>query len=326
MLRPVGWVVVAGTLVAAGALAVVRLGDPQARRLVELVALVPLGLPLAALGAVAALVVLLASRHRLLPGLALGAALGLLGLHAWWLAPLYAGGATAAEPGSVVVMSLNFEVGDPGDLAATSREQHVDVLVLLEVTAARLDAVRSAGVMRRLPHVAGVEAGDASGTVVLSRFPVVATAPLYGGADSLAVRLDVPGPDRITVVAVHTRPPYQPEEWRDDHDRTLASLSRLPGDDVLLAGDFNATLAHAPMRRLLDRGFRDAADQADGGWSPTWPAGGHERRLGVVVPAFAAIDHVLTAPGLVVTGAETLDVAGADHRAVLVSVSRAARP
>ena len=77
------------------------------------------------------------------------------------------------------------------------------------------------------------------------------------------------------------------------------------------------------MRRILGLGFTDAADQVGGGWSPTWPTGGHERRLGVAVPSFAPIDHVLTAPGLVVTSEKTFEVAGADHRAVLARVSGA---
>jgi endonuclease/exonuclease/phosphatase (EEP) superfamily protein YafD len=75
------------------------------------------------------------------------------------------------------------------------------------------------------------------------------------------------------------------------------------------------------MRHIVDLGFSDAADQVGSGWSPTWPAGGHVSRLGVTVPAFAPIDHVLTSPALAVTAARTLEVAGADHRAVLASVS-----
>ncbi len=92
---------------------------------------------------------------------------------------------------------------------------------------------------------------------------------------------------------------------------------------MVLAGDFNATLAHAPVRRILDLGFADAAVQVNAGWSPTWPSGGYERRLGVTVPAFAAIDHVMTSPRLVVTQAETVAVPGADHEAVVATISGA---
>lgn len=323
LLRSAAWAGVAATVTAAGALALVRLGDPTSRRLIELVTLTPLGLPLAAIGAVTALVLLGTSGGRRPPGVALVVALALGGLHAWWVAPLYVGSASAAGPAPVVVMSLNFELGDARDLVEATRDRDVDVLVLHEVSTARLDGLRAAGILALLPHVAGEEGGQAQGTVVLSRFAVISDAPLHEESESRVVELDVDGIGQVHVVAVHTRPPYQPELWHADHDRTQAALSRLRADDaaVLLAGDFNATLAHAPVRRILEMGFTDALDQVGGGWAPTWPTGGHERRLGVVVPAFAAIDHVMTSPGLVVTDAETLEVAGADHRAVLATVS-----
>lgn len=328
LLRPLlagGWVVLGVAVSTAVVLALLRLGDPSSRRLVELVTLTPLGLPLAATGAVVAGVVVVASRRRRLPVLALVAALVVAGVHTWWLAPLYVANATGAGPGPLVVMSLNFEVGDADALADATRDHDVDVLVLLEATDPRLDELRATGIAEWLPHAVGVEDELASGTVVLSRLPVVASAPLYDGADSLVVDLDAAALGEVRVVAVHTRPPYQPQGWRADHQEIDAVLSRVLMDDgpVLLAGDFNATLAHAPMRRILDRGFTDAADQIGGGWSPTWPSGGHERRFGMVVPAFAPIDHVLTSPELVVTGAETIVIDGADHRAVLASVSGA---
>lgn len=308
-------------------LTLVRLGDPSSRRLIELVTLAPLGLPLAAVGAATALVLLVVSRRRRPAGLALVVALVLVGMHAWWLAPLYVGSASAADQTPLVVMSLNFEVGDVRDLADATREHDVDVLVLLEVSAPRLDDLRGAGITTLLPHTAGAtDDGQGLGTLVLSRFPVIADTLLYEEAESRMVELDVEGVGPVRVVAVHTRPPYQPELWRADHDRTYAALSRARAghEVVVLAGDFNATLAHAPMRRIVDLGFTDAADQVEGGWSPTWPSGGHERRLGVVVPPFAPIDHVLTGPGLVVTDAETIEVAGADHRAVLATISAVA--
>ena len=320
--RAAGWAAVSTTLAAAGALALVRLGDPSSRRLVELVTLTPVGLPLAAAAAGTAVVLLATSHRRRLPGLALAAALSLLAVHASWLAPLYVGRASAAHEAPLVVMSLNFETGDARAVASATRAHDVDVLVLLEVSHQRLDELRASGVTARLPHATS----DLDlGTVVLSRFPIVSTAPLYEGSESMVVELDAEGLGPVRAVAIHTRPPYEPGWWRVDHDQTFAALSRIREDDerVLLAGDFNATLAHAPMRRILELGFTDAADQVGAGWSPTWPTGGHERRLGLAVPAFAAIDHVLTAPGLEVTGAETLEVGGADHRAVLAGVSGA---
>lgn len=302
-----------------------RLGDPASRRLVELVTLTPAGVPLAATGTTIALVLLVAARRRVLPGLALGVAVALLGVHVGWLVPLYVPYA-AAQPGdgdAMVVMSLNIEFADVEALAEAVAVNDVDVLVLLEVTRDRLGELRSTGLTELLPHAAGVGADSNDRTIVLSRFPVVASAPVPGGAGhSLVVEL-ASGAGRVRLVAAHPRPPYLTGAWRSDHAQLLSVLSAFAtGEPTIVAGDFNATLAHAPMRRILGLGYTDAADQVGGGWSPTWPVGGHQQRFGIDVPAFAPIDHVLTSPGLVVTSARTLDVDGADHRAVLARVEQ----
>ena len=58
------------------------------------------------------------------------------------------------------------------------------------------------------------------------------------------------------------------------------------GPVCVLLGDFNATLDHAPLRRLLGTGYRDAADVRGAGFTPTWPYDGKP------VPG-VTLDHVL---------------------------------
>ena len=58
------------------------------------------------------------------------------------------------------------------------------------------------------------------------------------------------------------------------------------GRSELLVGDFNATLDHAEMRRLLDHGWADAADRTGDGLIGTWPADASP------FPA-VTLDHVL---------------------------------
>lgn len=82
-----------------------------------------------------------------------------------------------------------------------------------------------------------------------------------------------------------------------------------------LLGDFNATLDHAELRRLLDTGYRDAAEVAGEGLSLTWPAG--RPRL----PPLVAIDHLLVDERLAVRRVRVIDVPGTDHRAVFASLS-----
>ena len=83
------------------------------------------------------------------------------------------------------------------------------------------------------------------------------------------------------------------------------------GAPRVLAGDFNATLDHGELRRLLDRGYRDAAEQAGTALRPTWPA---DRSL---IPALVTIDHVLADRRIRVASARTVAIPGSDHRGVL---------
>lgn len=314
-------VVVVGLLLGSFLLAAVRVGDPGARRLIELASLSPLGLPLAGTALLVALVLRALGGPRLAAVVALVAAVCLVTVHAWWLAPSYAGSRPAGGPASLVVLAQNFEYGEPAALVELVRDEDVDVLVLTDADSARIDPLLEAGIEELLPHSAGI--GD-GGAVVLSRIPVTGTELLHTGSASRLVELQAPGLGAVTIAAVHTRPPYDPDAWHHDHEQVRTALAGVRADAdraVVVAGDLNATLAHAPVRRLVDLGFSDSAVQANAGWSPTWPSGSHQRRLGLTVPAFAAIDHVLTSPRLVATSSRTVELRGADHRAVLATVS-----
>lgn len=309
---------VAGLLLGSVLLAAVRVADPGARRLIELASLSPLGLPLAGTALLGAL---LLRRPRGARVVAVVAATTLVAIHGWWLAPLYAGDRPAAGSASLVVLAQNFEYGDAEALVDLVREEDVDVLVLTDANGTRIDPLLAAGIEESLPHSAGI--GE-EGAVVLSRFAVTDTRLLYDESESRLVELEAPGLGPVTIAAVHTRPPYDPDAWRGDHEQVRTALAAVRADAdraVVVAGDLNATLAHAPLRRLVDLGLTDSAVQANAGWSPTWPAGSHQRRLGLTVPAFAAIDHVLTSPRLVATSSRTVDLRGADHRAVLATIS-----
>ncbi len=76
----------------------------------------------------------------------------------------------------------------------------------------------------------------------------------------------------------------------------------------LLAGDFNSTLDHHELRKLVDRGYRDAAEAVGAGFSPTWQ--GHR------APP-VTIDHVLVPERVGVLGVEVHELPRSDHRAVL---------
>ena len=92
--------------------------------------------------------------------------------------------------------------------------------------------------------------------------------------------------------------------------RDLRALPPAPprGPLQLLAGDFNSTLDHHELRKLVDRGYRDAAEAVGAGFSPTWQ--GHR------APP-VTIDHVLVPERVGVLGVEVHELPRSDHRAVL---------
>ncbi|MFR9801671.1 endonuclease/exonuclease/phosphatase family protein [Pseudonocardia sp. RS010] len=113
--------------------------------------------------------------------------------------------------------------------------------------------------------------------------------------------------------AVHPQAPMarrQARVWSGDMDSIARWCAALPAP--IVAGDFNATLDHAPMRRALN-GVRDAAEGTGRGLTGTYHA---------ALPRWAGlrIDHVLVPREARTTRYEVIDLPGSDHRAVLVGM------
>jgi endonuclease/exonuclease/phosphatase (EEP) superfamily protein YafD len=130
---------------------------------------------------------------------------------------------------------------------------------------------------------------------------------------AVAMPTDGRGPVVVAVHAVAPRPSYM-QSWRDD----LRWLADQCGDtNVIMAGDFNATVDH--MSGLgVDGGTlghcADAAVVTGNGAVGTWSA---------AMPSFmgAPIDHVMASPHWEATGSlvlRSLDGSGSDHRPLIV--------
>lgn len=233
--------------------------------------------------------------------------------------PVNSGGPTVR----IMASNLFVGAGDPEAVVALAARERVDVLALEELTPAELGRLRRAGLTRLLPYaVYDPAGGGGSGSGLFSRRPLRRRAPVNPRPQQGEPRalLAVPGARApLDVQVIHPLPPTT-AAWRGVWEAMLDALPR-PGVRrgaaplAVLAGDFNATLDHARLRRLLggDGGYVDAADLVGAGYATTWPAGRH-------VPPEIAIDHVLVDPRVRVDAFSVHLVPGSDHRAVVATV------
>jgi endonuclease/exonuclease/phosphatase (EEP) superfamily protein YafD len=131
----------------------------------------------------------------------------------------------------------------------------------------------------------------------------------------------VAAPRPFWLVAVHTAQPLTAyAAWATDHEAVRSAVARLHGP-VVLAGDFNATLDHRPMRRLLGEGLSDAARESNAGWQATWPV--NERRGGLLPPGLGlmTLDHVLVSHDFSAISTSTHEVPGSDHLALVARLA-----
>jgi endonuclease/exonuclease/phosphatase (EEP) superfamily protein YafD len=272
--------------------------------------------PLAVAGGLAVAVVaalLLRRRAAALTALALTAVLAAL------VAPRALGGPSRAEGGQgprLLVLTANL-YGEPRAAEAIVeivRRERPDVVSLQEVTPAVAAALDEAGLRRLLPERVQDVRPSGFGSAVHARVPLARSAADGGRAVTAAARLRPRGAPPVDLLAVHPRAPLKAA----DVDGWRAGLRELPaatpgGAVRILAGDFNATLDHAELRRVLERGYEDAADAVGHGLRATWPA---DRRF----PPPVTIDHVLADERCGVRDVRVLDVVGSDHRAVIAEL------
>ncbi|WP_219825244.1 endonuclease/exonuclease/phosphatase family protein [Nonomuraea typhae] len=219
--------------------------------------------------------------------------------------------AAAGPPLRVLAANLQIGQGEPEALLALVRSLRPDVLTLQELTPATAARIEALGLRDLLPHAVVRAAPGAAGSAVYARHPV-RELPLPGHFRQARAVMTVAGRE-VDVVSVHPcAPRYDGPSpcWREGLD----TLPRAEGRLRVLAGDFNATLDHPPLRDLLASGYRDAADVAGQGLTNTWPMRGWGLLPGV------AIDHVLAGAPIAVTAFSAHTLAGTDHRPVFAAL------
>ena len=309
MRRVVAWLLV----LACAAWAAVRLlGLERGFPLVPLVAYTPL--MAAAAVAVTAVVALL--RQRAAAAVAALLAVVLVAT----VAPRALGGPTEPEGAAgprlrVLSVNMHFGTGSPEALAALVRRTRPDVLSVQELTPELATALDAAGLAELLPERVIRPEPRGTGIGLYARLPLAPGSVPGVRRNPVAVATARPrGGPAVELIAVHVTPPlrgWRVDAWHDDLRSLPGAAAR--GPLRILAGDFNATLDHAELRRLLDAGYEDAAAEVGAGLRATWPNG---RRI----PPPVTIDHVLADRRCGVRAFSVHPIPGTDHRAVLAEL------
>jgi endonuclease/exonuclease/phosphatase (EEP) superfamily protein YafD len=292
------------------------LGVERGQRPVQLVSFTPY----VAAASLAPLALALGRRRWVAAGTAALAAAALAGCVLPRAFASSAGTASAAADGPHLrVMTSNLLVGG-ADAAAVTRlvtRYRIDVLAVQELTEDGERALEVAGIGALLPHRLTNSEPGAAGTGLYTRLEVrdwSAHKLAASGFVQTAATLAVPGAAPVLVESVHPCAPVDPGRdtvWRSDlADQRAATPD---GPVRILLGDFNATLDHAALRRLLAGGYRDAAAVVGAGLVPTWPNDGR------LVPG-VTLDHVLADRRVGVRAVSVHDVARSDHRAVVADL------
>jgi endonuclease/exonuclease/phosphatase (EEP) superfamily protein YafD len=214
------------------------------------------------------------------------------------------------------VMTSNMLAGgaDAATIVSLVRDHDVAVLAVQEFTQQGADNLAAAGLTGMLPYsTLGPEDGT-TGSGLYSRYPITSGGVRRngGGFSQAYGTIQQPGAAPVAVESVHPLAPYAIGvlgEWRDD----LAGQPRATagGTVRILLGDFNATLDHAPLRQIVDSGYRDAADTVGKGLIGTW--GPYD---GDPIPP-VTIDHVLADHRIGIRDVSVHDIPRSDHRAVI---------
>lgn len=300
----VAWTVAAG----AASWALVRLADLDAGVLVQVLAFTPY----AVIGALLATVLAVALRRRAAAVVAALATAALLGCVAPRALP-------DADPGPrdgvrLRVLTANLlKGGADADALVRLARSAADVLAVQEFTpeaAAALDARGFAGLFpyRQLAAEPGT-----TGSGLYARWPLTGGVVHRnrGGFAQARATVQVPGAAPVVVESAHPAAPYAVaalDDWRSD---LAGQPPATPGGPVrILLGDFNSTLDHGLLRRLIASGYRDAADVVGAGLGGTW--GPYD---GDPIPP-VTIDHVLADRRVGVRDVAVYALPGSDHRPV----------
>ncbi|QGN31748.1 endonuclease/exonuclease/phosphatase family protein [Microlunatus sp. Gsoil 973] len=232
-----------------------------------------------------------------------------------WIGPQFVASPRPVTGRPFTVISLNMKWGAADVDQIRSQAENADIVVLVEVTPTAFDAVRSR-LGARFPYSVPNRILTGNQSLILSRYPLTGGRPLPSTNQQWSASTTLPGTGKLNVIAAHPcNPLCGGSRWRVEHAELLQRAEALDTGPEVIAGDFNATDDHGPMRAMARHGFISATDITGAGWMPTYPA---DHR---VMPPLIEIDHVLVNRRLTALSIKTFRVAGTDHLGLVAQLA-----
>lgn len=231
------------------------------------------------------------------------------------------------SPMKVFEANLLYTNSDGGKgIAQEIHDADADFVILVETSPVTADALKP--VLARYPYrfeSSPTGVGDSTGIAIYSKYDLrdyrKIDLPVRPALTAVA---NVHG-KQVRIVAVHPAAPVD-IDWTAAWAHTFPILTNeirdFQEDHLIVAGDFNATVAHG-----LFRSFVESNDLYDSSGShPTWPQHGYPiplhgfdgPQLALPLPPLLGLDHVLLR-GMDVTDVQIGEGDGSDHKPVITS-------
>jgi endonuclease/exonuclease/phosphatase (EEP) superfamily protein YafD len=194
------------------------------------------------------------------------------------------------------------------NIAQALMASNADVIAVAELVPTVFRALNALSAGSNHPYQAGSPDRAAEGIALWSRYPIVRTEARRAGHNALLVTLDVHGKS-VQLFAVH---PFNNgigipnSDWQQSADEVARQADALTGPTVVF-GDFNATLAHPPLRQMQHNGYREVHSWLGHGLSPSWPM---DRKF----PPLFRIDHAFVRGAVAPLAVKEMPIPGSDHR------------
>jgi endonuclease/exonuclease/phosphatase (EEP) superfamily protein YafD len=222
-------------------------------------------------------------------------ALGHRSLPAW---------AAAAPRVSVLEANVYDQNAQPDAAARQILAAGADVLVVVEIDASTVRALRQQGIDQAYPY-STLATGRYRTDVIWSRLPLEDIHTPSGRTDMPSATVVV-GDRRLTLLGVHVENAIRSRgDWTQELE-TLKDEATAASGPVAVVGDFNSTRWNPPFGDLLAAGLHDAHEAVGQGLSRSWPD------LGFPVPLMR-IDHALVNDQVGVVSVHDVDIPGSDH-------------